>query len=421
MGFAMTTYTDEQLKVLRELKDGIDSHTHLLDDFKRKYAERLDKLETRMARPGTQAPATGRKDSGDQLIEPSSGRPLVVIKAGDDIRQKFLDARSGSGVPAEPFGPEDLKLGDFVRAVAGQTTSEMARKALAVGTDSAGGHLVPSVLMPGLLDALVAQSSLLQAGANIAVPAITESGGKTYTWAAVDTVPTAAWRQEAGNVSESDPSFRAVVATPRSLAFFFKISRELLMDAVNLEEALPKIIALAFARELDRVGLIGSGTAPEPRGILNTVGIQSVTNGTNGASLATVRYANLLSAVQAILGANGPIPTAAIMAPRTLVGFSALSDTTNQPLQPPELVRNMRLFATSQLPVNKTVGTSTDCTDVFVGNFDQVRFFMREQMSILRADQLFAGTGQVGFYCHVRADVIVTYPTTLAVISGVRP
>jgi HK97 family phage major capsid protein len=128
-----------------------------------------------------------------------------------------------------------------------------------------------------------------------------------------------------------------------------------------------------------------------------------------------------MSAVQAILQANGPVPTAAVMAPRTLVGFNSLADTTNQPLQPPALVRDMRMFATSQLPVNKTVGTSTDCTDIFVGNFDRVRFFMREQMSILRADQLFAGTGQVGFYCHVRADVICTYPTTLAVISGVRP
>jgi HK97 family phage major capsid protein len=411
---------NEQLSLLRSLKGAIDAQSEDIESFKRKHADRLDKIETRLSRPGA-GTSTERKAPGEQLVEPSTGRPLVVIKAGDDIRQKFLDARSGPGMPAEPFGPDDLKLGDFVRAVAGQTTSDMARKALAIGTDSAGGHLVPHVLMPGLLDALVAQSSLLQAGATIATPAITESGGKTFTWAAVDTVPTAAWRSEAGNVAESDPTFRTVVATPRSLAFFFRVSRELLMDAVNLEEALPVIIAQSFARELDRVGLIGSGTAPEPRGILNTSGIQAVSNGTNGASLATVRYGNLMSAVQAILQANGPVPTAAVMAPRTLVGFNSLADTTNQPLQPPALVRDMRMFATSQLPVNKTVGTSTDCTDIFVGNFDRVRFFMREQMSILRADQLFAGTGQVGFYCHVRADVICTYPTTLAVISGVRP
>jgi HK97 family phage major capsid protein len=417
----MTTPHDELPTLLRSLKTSLDSQTDAVNEFKRQYAERLDRLETRVSRPGTQAAAGEQKDDAASLVEPSTGRPLVVIKAGDNIAQKFLEARSGAGMPAEPFSPGELKLGDFVRAVAGQTTSDMARKALAIGTDSAGGHLVPQVLMPGLLDALVAQSSLLQAGATIATPAITESGGKTYTWAAVDTVPTAAWRSEAGNVAESDPTFRTVVATPRSLAFFFKVSRELLMDAVNLEEALPTIIGQAFARELDRVGLIGSGTAPEPRGILNTVGIQSVTNGAAGASLATTRYANLMSAVQAILSANGPVPTAAIMAPRTLVGFNSLADTTNQPLQPPALVRDMRMYATSQLPVNKVVGGSSDCSDIFVGNFDRVRFFMREQMSILRADQLFAGTGQVGFYCHVRADVICTYPTTLAVISGVRP
>lgn len=417
----MTAYTGEQLALLRDLKDTLGRQDAEFEDFKRRHNERLDKLETRMARPGAAAPSIAMRAAGDALVEPSTGRPLLTLRAGDDIAGKMRAALSGPGMPGAQFGPGDLKLGDFVRAVAGQTTNEMARKALAIGTDSAGGHLVPSELLPGLLEALVAQSSLLQAGAAIVTPTILESGAKTYTWAGVDSVPTAAWRAEAGTVAESDPSFRTVVATPRSLAFMFKISRELLMDAVNLEEALPIIVGQAFARELDRVGLIGSGTSPEPRGILNTSGVQSVTNGANGASLASVRFGNLLSAVQAILGANGPVPTAAIMAPRTLIGFASLADTTNQPLQAPALVRDMRMLATSQLPVNKTVGGSTDCTDVFVGNFDKVRLFMRESMSIQRASELFAGTGQVGFFCHVRADVIVTYPTTLAVISGVRP
>jgi hypothetical protein len=33
----------------------------------------------------------------------------------------------------------------------------------------------------------------------------------------------------------------------------------------------------------------------------------------------------------------------------------------------------------------------------------------------------YADSGQIGFVCHVRADVVVTYPSTLAVITGVRP
>ena len=72
-----------------------------------------------------------------------------------------------------------------------------------------------------------------------------------------------------------------------------RVSRELLADAENIAEALRLAIALSFARELDRVGLLGTGTAPEPRGVLNTAGIQSVTNGANGAALASDRKQNV--------------------------------------------------------------------------------------------------------------------------------
>lgn len=45
---------------------------------------------------------------------------------------------------------------------------------------------------------------------------------------------------------------------------------------------------------------------------------------------------------------------------------------------------------------------------------------MREQISIQLAKELFAGTGEVAFICHVRADVAVDYPKALAVITGVK-
>jgi HK97 family phage major capsid protein len=143
-----------------------------------------------------------------------------------------------------------------------------------------------------MLQAMTPQSSLLTAGAGIS---ILEEGAKNYRIAAVSTVPSAAWRAESGALATSDPVFRNVDLTPRSLSFQFKVSRELLVDSANLESALFLAIGQAFAKELDRAGLRGSRTAPEIRGILNTSGVQSVTNGANGASFATTAYANLIS------------------------------------------------------------------------------------------------------------------------------
>ena len=262
---------------------------------------------------------------------------------------------------------------------------------------------------------MVPVSSLLQAGCGI-VPL--SDGAKTYTTAAISSIPTAAWRAEAGALATSDPAFRAVVATPRSLAFQFKISRELLADGQNIREALNLAIAQSFAKELDRVGLRGSGTAPEPRGLLNTVGIQAVTNGTNGAALAS--YANLFSAMQALLQVDAPMPTAAIMSPRSLVKLGGLADSTNQPLRMPGMLDGVKLIGTSQIPNNLTVGSSSDCSEIYVGDFTNMHFALRENVSIQLLNELYAGTGEIGFACHMRADVVVNYPAAFSVVTGVK-
>ncbi len=311
----------------------------------------------------------------------------------------------------------EMNLADLLRGIAGMRTTTAVSNALSVGTDSTGGYAVPSVLMPGIMGAMVPLSSLLTAGAGVVM---LEEGAKNYTFAAVDTIPTAAWRAEAGNVAASDPAFRAVVATPRSLAFTFKVSRELLADGRGLVEALYQAIAQAFAKELDRAGLRGSGTAPEIRGLLNTSGIQAVTNGANGASQATTKFANLFTGVQSLLAADAPLPTAAIMAPRSLIGFAGLADTTGQPMRVPAMLEPVRMLATSQVPVNLTVGTSNDCTEIYLGDFSQCFYAMRESVSVQLLRELYAGTGEVGFMCHVRADFVVRYPAAFAVVTGMR-
>ena len=340
------------------------------------------------------------------------GQDVRILRNAADFRAHY------EGLEQPLRGQDAPKLGDFLRGVAGMRTTTAVQNALSVGTDSAGGYNVPSLVMPGILEALVPASSLLTAGAGI-VPLA--EGAKTFTTAAIDTIPTAAWRNEAGAIAMSDPAFRAVVAAPKSLAFYFKVSRELLADATNLDSALTVAIAAAFAKELDRAGLMGTGTAPEPRGILNTTNVSSVTNGTNGASLATNKFANLFSGVQAILQNDAPMPNAVICSPRTKVGLASLADSTGQPMRVPDMLAPLPVISTSQISNTLTVGTSTDCTQIYMGDFTKLAFMMRERMSIQLATELFAGTGEVGFFCHVRADVAVMYPKAFAVVTGVRP
>lgn len=343
---------------------------------------------------------------------------FAEVRSGADWQAAFRDPWT-SPMDEPVGGDERFGLRDFCAAVAGLRASEVAKRALSVGTDAAGGYAVPSALMPQILDALVPTSSVLTAGASILIPT---DDAKQYRFAAVEALPTAAWRNENASVAESDPTFRAVDITPRSLAFYFKVSRELLMDAsADLDRALRTAIAGAFAAAIDLAALRGTGTAPQPRGLLNTPGVHQVANGTNGASLGTIRWSNLLDATRLILNANAPMPTAAIMAPRTLTGFAALADTTNQPLRRPPLLEPMKFIATSQIPVNLTVGTSNDCTELYAGNFTNLRIVLREAPSVQVAQEVFATSGQVAFVCHARIDIAVLRPTAFAAITGVRP
>jgi len=415
----------KKLQQLREERAQLAAQaTALNDQYRTEHmpaseSTKLDKILNDIERVDAQLDSL--KLAGSRALAAFEGQPWTVgqdqpvraMRTGADFRAHY------SQLPdAGVRNADSPKLGDFMRGVAGMRTTQSVQNALSIGTDAAGGYAVPSLVMPQILEAMVPASSLLSAGAGI-VPL--NDGAKNFTTVAVDSIPTAAWRLESGAVAASDPVFRAVVAAPKSLAFLVKLSRELLQDAVNIDGAITTAIAQAFAKEMDRAGLIGTGTNPEPRGILNTTNVLSVTNGANGASLATNRFGNLLSGVQAILQADGPLPTAAIMSPRSLVGFGSLADTTNQPLELPPLLSDMTMLATSQISNTLTVGTSSDCTQIFLGDFTKVNFMMREKLHVQYVDQLYAGTGEVAFVCHARVDIAVMYPKAFAVITGVRP
>lgn len=332
-------------------------------------------------------------------------------RAGPVLMRNEADFRRQYGEPQE-----GITALDFFRGVAKMQTTDAVRNALSVGTDTAGGFTVPSTVMPEILSALAPVSSLMQAGMPIAT---LDQGTKTATTAVVNAIPSAAWRAEAGTLAQSDPTFRSVPATPRSLAFYFKCSRELLMDSPNMNSALLQVIAQAFAKKLDYTGLRGSGTAPEPAGLLTTSGIQTVTNGANGTALGS--YANLFSAAQKVLEADGPTPTAAIMSPRSLVKLGGLLDSTGQPVNVPPMLQPVKLIATSQVPNNLTVGTSNDCSEIYVGDFTRMALLLRENVSVQVLNEAFATTGEIGFACHVRADFAVWYPAAFALVTGVRP
>jgi HK97 family phage major capsid protein len=226
-----------------------------------------------------------------------------------------------------------------------------------------------------------------------------------------------AWHAEHAQINDADLVFDSITFTARALTRLVRISMEMVEDAPEQAEG---VIARSFAEqialELDRVALRGSGTAPEPRGVLNISGVTITTHGANGAAIAN--YDFWLDAVGAVRNANFE-PNAHLQAPRSSTSLSKLKETSTLAyLAPP--ANMLPMLATKQIPVNLTVGTSTDCSEVYTADWSQLLISVRTELRILPLRERYADFGQYGFLAWFRADVQLAQPSAFVVDTGVR-
>jgi HK97 family phage major capsid protein len=310
----------------------------------------------------------------------------------------------------------DQEPGSFDRWLRGIVTGDWSgaehERALSVGTSTAGGHLVPTPLSSNVIDLARNAMQVVRAGA-VTVP-MTAS---TLKVARLTGESAPAWRNENAAVTAGDLTFDAVTFSAKSLDRLVIMSRELFEDSdPSASDVIARSFAAQLALELDRVALRGSGTAPEPRGVLNTSGITSTSHTANGAAITN--YDWFLDAAGAVL-ANNYAPNAHIVAPRTVTSLSKLKEaTTNAYMAPPSSL--LPLLPTKQIPVNLTVGTSSDCSEIYTAQWDQLAIGIRTGFELRMLAERYADNQQIAFLAHLRADVQVLQPTAFVVDTGVR-
>lgn len=341
-------------------------------------------------------------ESGASNWRDRDGSNIKVLSPRDSFRAAVGGAR------------QDFGFGDYVKAMVAGTSSPEIRAALTEGTDSTGGYTVPSFLMGEVIDAMRAKTVCVQAGART-VPL----EGYQNTIVRIATDPIAGWRLENAAIAEGSPTFEGLVLQPKSLAVLVKVSRELIDDSMNIADALTMAFAGSMAAEVDRVALIGSGTNPEPRGIYNTVGINVVSMGTNGAALTS--YAPILDAQYELELDNAPAPGAMVMHPRTGRVLNGLADSTGQPLQVPPSLSGIVRHATTNIPVDLTQGTATNASAIILGDFTQLLLGVRSELRIELLRERFADAGQYAFIAHMRMDVAVAQPEAFCAVKGIIP
>jgi HK97 family phage major capsid protein len=390
--------------------------------------------------------ASEQRDLTPEELADHGARTVEARELNDRIEQLLADQvaelraaqtrRPGPDAPREPVLTREQSVADwcqtrgmfegqdqppsFDRYLRGIATARWDgaehERALAEATVGAGGALVPAPLSSRVIDLARNQTRVFQAGA-ITVPMTSQ----TLALARLTSEGTPAWKTEGANITAADMVFDRVTFTARTLVRPVQLSVELFEDADPSSEG---IIARSFAGqialEIDRVALLGSGTAPEPRGVLNQSGVTLTAHGANGTTITnTTAYDWHLDAAGTVR-ANNFTPNAHIQAPRTSTSLSKLREaTTSAYLAPPPNM--LPMLTTKTVPINVTTGTSTDTSYVFTAQWDQLMVGVRTDFNLrFLGERYLADSLTYAFLAYLRADVQLAQPAAFVVDTGVR-
>ena len=362
----------------------------------------------------------------DDLVETPPVLPVVHDRADDDdgteVRALSRDETIWGWVKKQnKFFDEGLnvRMGEVMRAAILGPKNDLERRALAEGADATGGITVPDLTTAQFIDRLRAALVCVRAGART-IPLRSD----VTKMARIATDPTAAWRAEAGPVAESDPAFDAVTFAPKSLDVFFKVSRELVEDSINIEAMLERALLRAFAVEVDRACLAGSGTSNQPLGLRNMTSVNQVVMGGGTTAAQLTSWDKPIDALSAVWTANADA-NAMIMAPRSLATMAKLREgaagTSGQQLLVPDVLTRLEWLSTTGVVVTETQGAGTSCSSIFIGDFSQMLLGFRTEMSIEVARELYRGNYQYGFFAHLRMDMQVKHQESFARLVGIMP
>ena len=231
--------------------------------------------------------------------------------------------------------------------------------------------------------------------------------------AKIVTDPVPAFRNESAAISETDPVFGQLQLVPRSLAMITKVSRELLADGANTASVLYEVMTKSMSSEMDKIILQGTGSAPQPRGILNTSGI-----GNTALAGALTDYSSLITAQTGILSNDGGPVSAIVMHPRDAGKLAGLTATDGQPLNIPPSLASVPILQTSALQID--AGSGNDESSILLGNFAQCVIGLRSGIEIQVLKERYAENGMFAFVSHMRFDVGVIHPAAFHKVSAVQ-
>lgn len=326
-------------------------------------------------------------------------------------------ARSEAGFEIECSKAVEKQLGRHSRGLFIPAEVLMNKRDMTVGSASAGGNTVATdILAASFIDILRNRSEVLNLGAttltglvgNVAIPRQTGSAN-------------AYWVSEGGAATESALAFDQVTMTPKSITGYVDISRKLMLQSsLDIEGLVRADLAAQLATAIDLAAINGSGSSPEPRGILNTSGIGSVIGGTNGAAPTWEHIVDLESAVaiaNADTGSLGYMTNAKVRGKllktekASSTGQFVWADGANP-------LRGYRAAVSNQVPSNLTKGTASEvCSAIIFGNFADLLIGLWGGLDMMVDPYTLGKEGATRVIAYQDIDIAIRHPESFAVME----
>jgi len=231
----------------------------------------------------------------------------------------------------------------------------------------------------------------------------------------------AGWVAENTPLPTSDMQFDGVTLTPKHAGVITEWSRNMIQQASpDVEQLARNDMTAELAGTLDRAAILGSGVAPEPRGILNTPGIGSVAIGANGGAITFNALADLMGAVDDA-DATGE---AMGFLTNTKVRRQAAKalDGQGNPFGVQVMFQGLAPAISNNVPGNLTKGTGTDLSPIIYGNWSDLIIGVWSELDILvnPFESIAYAKGNVQIRAMMTVDIAVRHAESFAAIRDVK-
>lgn len=166
-------------------------------------------------------------------------------------------------------------------------------KAQAMGVDSAGGYFVPDEIIEDVIAAIYTQSAMinLSGEGTTRVSVLDGLNGGTVKIPKFMGGLVAYWIGESDEYSDSTSKVGDVVMNPKKLGVLVRLTQEMRTYAsYGFENLLRTDMVRAAAKTLDKAILYGSGSANQPRGVINSVNASMLAKGDLKSSPSVQAY-----------------------------------------------------------------------------------------------------------------------------------